>query len=263
MRLDSEAIVDAIEEPFRAFWTVDVLECVDSTNDAVREGLGDCSEQLGRALFAERQLAGRGRRGARWFSGEPEDQLTFSCAIRPPWPVEKWSRLTHVAALALARTIEDIPPAMPQVKWPNDVYLNGRKTAGILVETHLGGVAKPYAVVGIGVNLNTAIFPDELKGIATSVGLSTGVWVDRAVFAGGLLSHLARLLPLPESAFPSIAEELQAAALWLGRRVGVTHRHEKLYGCYEGLGPEGELLLRLEDGRVLALTTADEVRLAE
>ena len=107
-------------------------ETVSTNDEAVARARNGAGE--GTLVLAENQTAGRGRRGAEWFA-DPDTALLFSMILRPEGDVSRWTRMTSIAALALARSIEDATGLEPEIKWPNDIYINGRKAAGILVET--------------------------------------------------------------------------------------------------------------------------------
>ena len=107
----------------------------------------------GLVIFAERQTAGRGRFGRPWASASHRG-LWFSLLLRPALPVSAWPRLTTWAAVSLAAAIEDSLGLAAAIKWPNDIYLGGRKVAGILAESGTDSAGQPFAVVGIGVNVN-------------------------------------------------------------------------------------------------------------
>jgi BirA family biotin operon repressor/biotin-[acetyl-CoA-carboxylase] ligase len=242
-------------------WSIHVADEVPSTNDAVLQ-LPWKPDEVGVVLFAERQTAGRGRRGNAWFGGPSGANLLFSCAVRPQLPVVHWSRLTHGTALALKRVLESYPTLKPLVKWPNDIYLKERKVAGILVETETRDDATGVAVIGVGLNVNGAEedLPPEIRSQATSLRAETATWVDREGLAGALLDALTQVLTELPQAFGEVLEEVKASHYLLHRTV----RARLGEGCVEGrvidLGPEGELILEGDGGRRQVVTSADEVR---
>lgn len=261
-RLDPEAIREGMD-PSDA-WDVHVADEVASTNDAVLEIQNQSATSMGTALFAEDQTAGRGRRGHAWLGGSPGSNLLFSCRVRPAWPLLQWSRLTHLTALALKRTLEDFPALRPKVKWPNDLYLEDRKVAGILVETHTRGDGSADAVIGVGLNVNWAEsdLPDGLRAPATSLRIETGLWVDREALAASVLEALREVLRAPAEAFESALDELRGAHYLLGREVSILMGSERRLATARDLGPEGELVVAWQaDGRTEALSNVDEVRL--
>lgn len=169
-----------------------VLEATRSTNDFLLQML---SPELpeGFVVFAEHQTAGRGQRGHRWESA-PHRGLWFSILLRPKIPIVESACLTNWAAQAVAATIRNEMGLEPAIKLPNDVYLMGRKVAGVLVETKAGVGSEWTAVAGIGVNVNQAAeeFPEELRERATSLAMALGRPLDRSIFAAALLRELER-----------------------------------------------------------------------
>ena len=151
-----------------------VFEETSSTNDAAaRMGRGGSPE--GVVIFAERQTAGRGRLGRRWESSAGRG-LWFSLLLRPGFPLRQWARLTTWAAVAAARGIEEAASCRVAIKWPNDLYVGGRKVAGILTETRADADGNQFAVAGIGVNINqeSADFPEALRDKAGSLRMALG-----------------------------------------------------------------------------------------
>ena len=146
-----------------------VFEETGSTNELVLQR-GRQGADAGLIIFAERQNAGRGRFGRRWESA-PHRGLWFSLLLRPALPLARWARLTTWAAVAVAAAVERVAGRRASIKWPNDVFLDGKKVAGILIESGTDGAGLPFAVVGIGVNVNhePSDFPPELGDRATSL----------------------------------------------------------------------------------------------
>jgi len=169
-----------------------VLEETESTNDVIsRMSAGDWPE--GFCVFAEHQTAGRGQRGNQWSSAAGKG-LWFSILLRPGIDLKDSARLTTWAAGVIAATLQteyDIPAT---VQPPNDVYINERKVAGVLVEMRAQPGAPHVAVVGIGVNVNHAPsdFPDEIRQQATSVAIVYRGRLNRNIVALALLRNLDR-----------------------------------------------------------------------
>ncbi len=169
-----------------------VLESTRSTNEFLLQMLTPELAE-GFVVFAEHQSAGRGQRGQRWESAAHRG-LWFSILLRLQIPIAESARLTTWAAEAIAATIAQETGLQAAIKLPNDVYVNGRKVAGVLVETKAGPGPEWSAVVGIGVNLNQAPeeFPEELKERAASLAMVLGRPIDREAFAVALLRELER-----------------------------------------------------------------------
>ena len=169
-----------------------VLEQTTSTNDAVlRLAISETAEGL--VVFAEHQTAGRGQRGNRWESA-PGKGLWLSILLRPKIDIDQSARLTKWAAQSVAHTIEQELMLSAAVKLPNDVYVDGRKVAGVLVEMRAQEQQPYLAVAGIGVNINHNAddFPSELRAIAGSLAMAAGRSLDRHRLAVALLRNLDR-----------------------------------------------------------------------
>jgi BirA family transcriptional regulator, biotin operon repressor / biotin---[acetyl-CoA-carboxylase] ligase len=169
-----------------------VLEQTGSTNDAILE-VANANSKEGLVIFAEHQTAGRGQRGNRWESAMGKG-LWFSILLRPKINLASSPRLTAWAAEAISDTIQYEFPVTPTIKLPNDVQIDGRKVAGVLVEMRAREKAPHLAIAGIGVNVNQSgeDFPKELQSRAISLAMALGRQVDRQNFAIALLRELDR-----------------------------------------------------------------------
>ncbi len=235
-----------------------------STNDDARAHALQGAAH-GSVIIADSQLAGRGRRGAAWVS-PPRRNLLCSVVLRPSLPMEKWPRLTHACALAVCEALEGIPGLpSPQIKWPNDIYLSGKKVCGILVESAMdarGG----FAIAGVGVNLNLTAedFPEDLRDIATSVWLERGGQeVSREEVTIQFLQRLRVQCARAAQDSPSLLDDCETRSFLTGKRVRMHSGSQELEGTAAGLGAEGELRLIHDDGRVQLVSSADFVRVAD
>jgi BirA family transcriptional regulator, biotin operon repressor / biotin---[acetyl-CoA-carboxylase] ligase len=167
-----------------------VLEQTGSTNDAVLEIMEPDSTE-GLVLFAEHQTAGRGQRGNRWESAAGKG-LWFSILLRPMIDVTSSPQLTIWATQAISGVVQTEFMVKPTIKLPNDVQIDGRKVAGVLVEMRAQEKAPHVAIVGIGINVNHGLrdFPEELQSRAISLAMALGRQIDRQKFAVALLRNL-------------------------------------------------------------------------
>jgi BirA family biotin operon repressor/biotin-[acetyl-CoA-carboxylase] ligase len=167
-----------------------VVEEARSTNDLVWEAV-DRGAAEGFAVFAERQTAGRGQYGRRWESA-PYQGLWFSVLLRPPITLNESPRLTSLLATVIATTIIEETGCTASIKPPNDIYVTGRKIAGVLVEGRTASDGSYIAVAGLGVNVNQTLedFPAELQATAGSLRMAAGRQIHRAQFAVALLRKL-------------------------------------------------------------------------
>jgi BirA family biotin operon repressor/biotin-[acetyl-CoA-carboxylase] ligase len=169
-----------------------VLEETTSTNDSILQ-MTSSSTPEGLVVFAEHQTAGRGQRGNRWESATNKG-LWFSILLRPKIEIGKSARLTAWTAETVANTIQEQFSLTANVKPPNDVCVDGRKVAGVLVEMRAQKNAPHLAIAGIGINLDHAPedFSDEIRSHATSLAMAVNRQVNREEFAIALLRDLDR-----------------------------------------------------------------------
>ena len=169
-----------------------VLKQTGSTNDAILQIANPNSDE-GLVVFAEHQTAGRGQRGNRWESAARKG-LWFSILLRPKIALASSPRLTAWAAEAISSAIQNEFSLTPAIKLPNDVQIDGRKVAGVLIEMRAQEKAAHLAIAGIGVNVNQSLedFPEELQDKAISLAMVLGTQVDRQKFAIALLRELDR-----------------------------------------------------------------------
>lgn len=261
---------DAIEtrlHPGNLLNRVEVLDAVESTQDALASGARQGVYKPGTCLAAERQTAGKGRRGRSWQS-EPGQALTFSI-LTPNFFPRKPGWITVGAAVALAEVIDDSAGIRTSIKWPNDLYVSGRKLAGLLAHPIQAGDAS-LIVTGIGLNVNAA--PPELPGKArvlpTDLKTLTGRPFDRNELFAAILNRLdAALRRLGNGETLFVVEALRGRSLLLGKPA----RFEWMRSIYEGtvrdhtddLGilldtDEGELRLPGETAHLIDFVSAEE-----
>lgn len=240
-----------------------VFEKTKSTSDlAAQLGHGGAAE--GAIIFAETQTAGRGRLGRKWESPAREG-LWFSLLLRPQLPMHEWTRLTIWAAVAVARGIEDaLGHAGPraQVKWPNDIYLGGKKIVGILTESH-ASERGAFAVAGIGVNVNQLNFPVELAARASSLRLATGRAQDRAEVAAAIVRRLDESYPQIAHDFRTLLGEAEARSFLRGNRVKLRCGNEEICGIAQGLNEDGALQVRESGGALRTVWSGEATVIAK
>ncbi len=204
------------------------------------------------ALFgAETQSRGRGRRGSSWLS-TPGAGLWFSVLLRPELPPEVVPGLALAAGLAVRAAVASRVTATTLVKWPNDVLAGGRKLCGILVESQFSGARVAHVVVGVGINVTQAAFPEELSATATSLSLLEVTSVSREELLVDVLAQLEeRLSLLARAGLPGLAPELNAHDALRNLRLRVDGRE----GTGSGIDDAGRLLLAPDEGPVQAISS--------
>lgn len=235
-------------------WNPLLLAETASTNDVAREQ-GRKGAKAGFVVAASRQTRGRGRLGRNWES-PPNRGLYVSILLRSDLAMTEAGRLTILSSVAAMDAVEAVAGFRPQIKWPNDLLVNGRKLAGLLIETEPSGARLAFAVVGIGINVKheTDDFSPEVRGLATSLRLVTGESFRRADVLVALLQAFERRLARP---FAEAREAWAASSLTLGQRVTLTTARGTKHGQAVGLDESGALLLRGNSGEVEVVTAGD------
>jgi BirA family biotin operon repressor/biotin-[acetyl-CoA-carboxylase] ligase len=235
------------------------LQTTSSTNDVCRAAARG-GAPAGTVVLAETQQAGRGRQGRTW-SSAPGTALTFSALARTD--MAGFGLLPLVAALAVCEACEAAAPVACQIKWPNDVWIDRRKTAGILIE------ARPqegWAVIGIGLNVSAtaADLGEELSRTATSLELAAGTEVDRDQVLEALFGRLAeRLEDLAHGRTEELLDRYRERDALTGKAITWTGSDEARTGTVQGIDQNGNLVVltatneqtTLESGEVHLTTT--------
>ena len=236
-------------------WTVRHAIETGSTNDLAKAaGLAGASEKT--LFVTDHQLKGRGRMDRTWVE-LPGSSLLFSILFRRPLPP---ILLTMICSLAACEAIQRVAGARAEIKWPNDLMLNGRKLAGVLTEVNWSPENR-FAVVGMGINVN--FDPPLVEGIpdtATSLLRETGTEASRRELLREILLSLDALLAMENAALEPFVRDRWATRLWRRRqRVVVADGGTVLEGIFEGVDSEGVLLLRLDDGTLTQVRVGDVV----
>jgi BirA family biotin operon repressor/biotin-[acetyl-CoA-carboxylase] ligase len=235
-------------------WDPLLLVETSSTNDVAREQARK-GAKAGFVVAAVRQTKGRGRLGRSWESPQKQG-LYLSILLRPTLAVAEAGQLTILSSVATVDAVEAVSGLRPQIKWPNDLMLGGRKLAGLLIETEPDGLRLAFAVIGIGINVrhDSSDFSPELGESATSLFLATGQLYRRADLLVALLHAFERRLGKP---FAETREAWAASSLTLGQQVTLTTLRGRKHGQALGLDASGALLLRNGSGEVETVTAGD------
>ena len=237
---------------------IHVFQETTSTNDvAARLARGEARE--GAVVFAESQSKGRGRMGRAWLSPAGKG-LWFTVLLRPNIAPAGATQLTIAAAPALARAITLQTGIVPDIKWPNDILIRGRKVAGILTEmsAELDHLKDLLLGIGMDVNLETEDFPAALRQTATSLAIETGAKVNRSELAVAILRELDRDYDLINKGhFEVLAEQWQERCSTLGREVSIRVGDRVIRGQAESLDDDGALLVRGAHGHLERIIGGD------
>jgi len=223
-----------------------------STMEVAKREAGRAAAE-GTVVVASEQTAGRGRFTRQWLS--PPGSISLSVILSPDFTSLPF--MIMLSAVAVARAIEEVTGLKTQLKWPNDVLVNGKKVCGILTESSLKDSHVDYAIIGIGINVNMkmADYPD-VSPIATSLSDELGSKVSCLELLWRLLAELDRLYGLLPDGEPIFNEWRQRLAM-LGNRVQVISGNVSLEGLAEAVDRDGSLLLRLDDGSVQRVLAGD------
>lgn len=234
---------------------IETYDELDSTNAEARRR-AEAGEGGPLWITAKRQTAGRGRRGREWST--QDGNLAATLLMTTDRAPAEAAQVSFVAALAIAEVARSfLGPKKVRLKWPNDLMIDGRKAAGILIESGSRADGRLWLAVGIGVNLAQA--PEGLDPPATSI----------AEHMGGMTLEPADVLLVLASAFemwrgtweaegfPAIAAAWTERALGLGEACTARLPGETVQGIAEGLDPDGALRLRLDDGQIRRITAGD------
>jgi len=257
-RLNADDLLGLVADHYVIGRDIRVFEETNSTNDVV-EKLARDGVKEGVVVFAEAQSRGRGRLGRRWLS-PPRKGLWFSVLLRPSLHPQAATQLTVASATALCRAIREQTSLEPEIKWPNDILLRGRKVAGVLTEmgAELDHIKHLTLGIGVDVNLAESEFPPDLRRIATSLRIETGRLINRIDLAAAILRQLdADYARIRAGRFAAIADEWENQCGTLGRRVTIHLGPRVLTGQAEALDDDGALLLRTEHGRLERIMGGD------
>lgn len=220
---------------------------LDSTNDYGKQ-LSKTEGVHGTLIVADTQTAGKGRRGRVWQSPKGTT-ISMSLCLEPELPTEKVAGLTLVMALAVAEGIKEMTGADPKIKWPNDIVLNGKKICGILTELCFkeGGYA---VIIGAGINVNTEVFPEELRDLASSLKIETGMEVSREKLIASVMNHFEKFYRqyLQTEDFSLLKDRYETMLANMGREVRVLDPQNPFTGVAKGINSAGNLLVVCEDG---------------
>ena len=233
-------------------WDVYTIKSCSSTFDEAKKIILSGAKN-GTMIISEMQTGGKGRQKRKWAS--PEGGLWMSIIFRPRLPLSKLSSVTLLCAVAVSEAIEQLYPEIrPQIKWPNDVYINGRKACGILTETVLTNKNIDYLITGIGINANnkTDSLDDDIQKIATSL-IENGAVVVIEQLASLVNDKLIALIKMYESTedISFILNYYISHMLWINEEAEIKNTITGTAtgrGIVKGIGENGELVLINENG---------------
>lgn len=232
---------------------------IGSTN-AVALNLAAEGADHGTVVVAEEQTAGRGRLGRAWFS-EKSSGIYASIILRPPLSPAAAPVLTLMAGLAAHKAVSAATGLTVDIRWPNDLLVNGKKVCGILTEMSAELDRLHAVVLGIGINVNHSLMPPELENIATSLRMEAHRAISRIQVLAALLRELDRHYQLLlKSGNKAITERWEAASTFAhGKRVRVVTATGEALVTTAGVDPSGALKIQYDDGRTECLMAGEVV----
>jgi BirA family biotin operon repressor/biotin-[acetyl-CoA-carboxylase] ligase len=243
-------------EPGTIGWRIHYFDEVTSTQHVAAE-MAEAGAAQGTVVIAEAQTAGRGRLGRSWHSPAGLNLYT-TIILRPTRPIAEVPRLSLIAGIAAAEALTGVASGLVALKWPNDIWLNGRKAGGIIAEA-IADTNQQLAcvLIGIGLNLNLGRedIPEELRDKATSVRIATGRRCDRIAIAAALFNRLnSRYMENEAHGFAALRAEYEKYFALTGKMVTVVDGTSRISGRVSGIDADGAMILETAAGpkRVMA-----------
>lgn len=234
---------------------------IDSTNIKAKE-LAEQGYPNGTLVVADQQVSGRGRRGRSWES-PPGTGIFMTLMLKPEINPNNASMLTLVAALAVAKAIKDVTGLDAQIKWPNDIVINGKKICGILTEMSAQFDYINHIVIGIGINVHNEVFSDEIAHMASSLLLeSQGKKFRRAEIIEKVLEYFEEYyeIYLETEDLTALTGEYNKILVNMNKQVRVLDPKDEFEGKAMGITTKGELIVDTWESRKLVSSGEVSVR---
>ena len=244
-------------------WAGQELFCfdeIDSTNTKAKE-LAELGYPSGTLVVADRQIAGRGRRGRSWDSPAGIG-IFMTLLLKPDINPNNESMLTLVTALATAQAISDVTGAEAKIKWPNDIVINGKKVCGILTEMSAQFDYINHIVIGIGINVHNESFPEEIRETASSLLLESGKRIHRADLIARFLERFEAgyAIFLQTEDLEGLMKDYNALLVNIQKQVRILDPKEPFEGKAIGITKRGELIVDTWESRKLVSSGEVSVR---
>ncbi|MGN1130113.1 MAG: biotin--[acetyl-CoA-carboxylase] ligase [Ruminococcus sp.] len=235
---------------------IKVLDSVTSTNDYLKK-LGAQGEENGTIIVAREQTAGKGRLGRVWQT-KKDDGIAFSILLRPELSPVEVSSITPLTGLAVCKAINDFCMLDSKIKWPNDIIVDRKKLVGILTEMSAEFDRVDYVVIGVGINVEHAVFPEDIAHKATSILLETGRHIDKNRFLAYVITNLEEILL--KNNFRLAGTELKEytdLCATIGRQVTFTRGNRNITGMAVSISNSGELEVMLSNGTIVTVNSGE------
>lgn len=235
------------------------FESVASTNDTAMDIARKRDNPEGIVIIADEQSLGKGRFGRIWIS-PPGVNIYCTVLLRPPLLSRKASILTLVTAVAVTEAIREYTGLNAEIKWPNDILVNGKKTGGILIEMKTDKNQRYLLAIGIGINVNMSLdaLPDDIRPFTTSLKEESGKGVDRITLLSRILAELDRCYKiLLNGDKRALINEWLRLNCTIGNKVKIQNRDNILSGTAEGIDGDGHLKVKLASGEIETVSAGD------
>ncbi|NLK22169.1 MAG: biotin--[acetyl-CoA-carboxylase] ligase [Epulopiscium sp.] len=230
---------------------------IDSTNKEAKK-LASKGEKEGIVVVAEEQLLGKGRLGRTW-SSPTGVGIWMSIILRPEISPIDASKVTLIAGLAVCRGIESVTGLKSQIKWPNDIIINNKKVCGILTEMSAEIEKINYIILGIGMNVNTYSFPEDIMNKATSLKIEGKKNYDRKDILQQILVEFEKNYDdfIKNNNMDKVLREYKRNCLTLGKDVKIIERAGEFTGKALDVSKEGELIVQKENGEMVTVLSGE------
>lgn len=233
------------------------FDSIDSTNNEIKRQ-AEAGAGEGLLVISERQTAGRGRRGRTWESPAGSG-IWMSFLLKPEISPEKAPMITIIAAMACAKVINSVTGLRAGIKWPNDIVVNGRKLTGILTEMSAEPECVNYVVVGIGINANMTVFPEDICATATSLAIESGHKVSRSALVAGFFKCFEQYygIFIKSGNLSGLRAEYEAELVNMNNQVAIISPEGELRRKAVGINDDGELLVQDDEGNVTPVRSGE------
>jgi len=222
-------------------------EELSSTNTFLMDKQNGYNES-GTVVLAEKQTSGKGRKDRVWYSA-PDSNLTFSILLtKDKFLTSNSSLINFAASLSVAFSIENLYQLKTELKWPNDVLLEGKKTSGILIEATSQGNKIERFVIGIGINVNQPSFQGTFNYPPTSIRNELGRNVEREKLLAEILNNFELLLEMIKKNKSEVINDWKSKCKMIGERISIVENDSEKFGIFYDIDEEGFLLLKTKDG---------------
>ena len=222
----------------------------------------DCPHGL--LVVSEEQTSGRGRQKRKWLS--PQGLNIYASLVYKPngMSAVKSIALMFAASVAIVEALSDVGIDNASIKWPNDVMVNGKKVAGVLLETKSESGILKSAIIGFGINANMESIPEELSDSATSVMIEANEKIDRAMLLSNILYYIENMvLLIEEGKDDKVLELWKKYDMTIGKRVRIISSDGEFEGLAEGIDEQGFLIVKNDNGQQKKVVTADSLRFVD